>query len=161
MSERDPAVYSNVSRLRYDAVDCESWTHHLTWKELAEEREQEIAKLSKWAAICADLDRCEHGRHEGDVCDGCKGPSHGNLLAGHAPIGHGISAEHIHVPQRDRKHDPDEWRSRGPCRDPEQVGTPCPINPIQAGRDLSRDPRSGYYGKPEALAEARAELDGE
>lgn len=30
--------------------------------------------------LVADLDRCEHGRHEGDVCSGCGGPSHGGVL---------------------------------------------------------------------------------
>jgi hypothetical protein len=34
------------------------------------------------ATFCSDLDRCEHGRHRGDVCGGCRGGvSLGNPLA--------------------------------------------------------------------------------
>lgn len=33
------------------------------------------------AAMLADLDRCRHGRHRGDVCSGCHGQSVGNPFA--------------------------------------------------------------------------------
>lgn len=33
-----------------------------------------------WHQLVLDLDRCEHGRHEGDVCGSCGGPSKGNPL---------------------------------------------------------------------------------
>lgn len=41
-------------------------------------------KASAAATLLADLDRCVHGRHEGDVCSNCGGPSRGNP---HAPAG--------------------------------------------------------------------------
>lgn len=37
----------------------------------------------EWRRLVLDLDRCEHGRHEGDPCSGesgCNGPSKGNPL---------------------------------------------------------------------------------
>lgn len=39
---------------------------------------REVSKLRAMATIVSDLDRCEHGRHEGDVCSSCGGPSKGN-----------------------------------------------------------------------------------
>lgn len=56
-----------------------------TWKERAEKLEAEVQRLRPWANLVADLDRCEHGRHEGDVCSGvhplgCNGPSRGNPI---------------------------------------------------------------------------------
>lgn len=66
-----------------------------------------------WAALAADLDRCQHGRHHGDDCGNCGGPSHGNP---HLPpgtvIGYGRHAEPIVIPDRDRKNDPAAWRGR-------------------------------------------------
>jgi hypothetical protein len=65
-----------------------------------------------WAAILADLDRCEHGRHEGDDCGSCDGPSHGNpnIRPGHV-IGYGLRRDPIVMPDRDHKHDPAAWRT--------------------------------------------------
>lgn len=65
-----------------------------------------------WAlAILVDLDRCEHGRHDGDVCADCGGQSHGNP---HIPpgsvIGYGLRGDQILMPTRDEKHDPNAWR---------------------------------------------------
>lgn len=77
-----------------------------------------------------DLDRCEHGRHEGDVCSGvtgCNGPSLGNPLHDskrgrgdqriwdrldcrpHRLVGFTISAEPIIDPGRELRHDPAQW----------------------------------------------------
>lgn len=66
----------------------------------------------KWAAILADLDRCEHGRHEGDDCGSCGSMSHGNphLPPGHV-IGYGLRGNQIIRPAREHKHDPAAWRA--------------------------------------------------
>lgn len=64
-----------------------------------------------WAALAADLDRCMHGRHEGDDCGSCGGRSRGNhhLRTG-TVIGYGLRGDHIVMPGRDHKHDPAAWR---------------------------------------------------
>jgi hypothetical protein len=65
-------------------------------------------------AILTDLDRCQHGRHQGDPCgpaDACTGTSAGNP---HLPtgmvIGYGLRGDEIVMPDRDHKHDPAAWR---------------------------------------------------
>ncbi|MGW7636127.1 hypothetical protein [Streptomyces decoyicus] len=70
-----------------------------------------------WAALVADLDRCRHGRHEGDDCGSCGSRSLGNphLLRGHV-IGYGMRGERIVRPDRDRKHDPAAWRTKSATR---------------------------------------------
>ncbi|MFJ2399818.1 hypothetical protein ACIOUE_00840 [Streptomyces xanthochromogenes] len=68
-----------------------------------------------WAALVADLDRCEHGRHEGDDCGSCEGRSHGNPhLRPGAVIGYGLRGNRIVMPDRDHKHDPAAWRGKQP-----------------------------------------------
>lgn len=66
-----------------------------------------------WAALAADLDRCQHGRHKGDDCGSCGTRSLGNpnLPSGHV-IGYGLRGERIVMPDRDHKHDPAAWRTR-------------------------------------------------
>lgn len=66
-----------------------------------------------WAALVADLDRCMHGRHEGDDCGSCGGRSHGNptLNVGQV-IGYGMRRDHIVLPDREHKGDPAAWRRR-------------------------------------------------
>lgn len=42
---------------------------------------EEYHRLHQAHRILSDLDRCEHGRHRGDICSGekaCNGPSKGN-----------------------------------------------------------------------------------
>lgn len=51
-----------------------------TWREQAERLGEETWRLHKCQMLMWDLDRCEHGRHEGDVCSSCGGPSKGNPL---------------------------------------------------------------------------------
>lgn len=69
----------------------------------------------KWAALVADLDRCQHGRHQGDACgpaDACTGTSAGNPhLRPGTVIGYGLRADPIVMPDRDHKHDPAAWRA--------------------------------------------------
>lgn len=71
-----------------------------------------------WAALAADLDRCQHGRHQGDPCgpDGeCQGTSAGNphLRPGQT-IGYGLRGDRIVMPDRDHKHNPAAWRQAAP-----------------------------------------------
>lgn len=64
-----------------------------------------------FAQMVSDLDRCPHGRHEGDVCGGptgCNGPSVGNIKAG-TVIGYTISGVPYVMPERGQRHDPDAW----------------------------------------------------
>lgn len=95
------------------------------------ERPERARRAEGLAAVLADLNRCEHGRHEGDVCSGCGGPSRGNpipeLAAAAArrladnprvpavalrQIGYDIRAEPITIPERTEAHEPDPWRPR-------------------------------------------------
>jgi hypothetical protein len=65
--------------------------------------------------ILTDLDRCQHGRHQGDPCgpaDACTGTSAGNPhLRPGTVIGYGLRADPIVMPDRDHKHDPKAWRA--------------------------------------------------
>ena len=65
-------------------------------------RETEFHRLLDVQVILSDLDRCEHGRHAGDVCGGtagCNGPSKGNpFLQMGQRIGTTISGVPIIVP---------------------------------------------------------------
>lgn len=62
----------------------------------------EIANARAAVTLLSDLDRCEHGRHVGDVCggsSGCNGPSHGNpFLEPGQRIGTTLSAQPIIIP---------------------------------------------------------------
>jgi hypothetical protein len=72
---------------------------------------EETADLVK---ILTDLDRCQHGRHQGDACgpaDACTGTSAGNPhLRPGAVIGYSLRGDPIVMPDRDHKHDPAAWR---------------------------------------------------
>lgn len=70
-----------------------------------------MSKIEDFARILLDLDRCEHGRHEGDQCFECKGPSHGNphLRPGQV-IGYGLGGAPIFMPAREGKFEPSNWR---------------------------------------------------
>lgn len=82
-----------------------------TWEQLYERTKEENRRLQKWARICNDLDRCEHGRHERDECSGCGGPSLGNprLRDDHTPLGYSLDGLPIYLPSRRHRHDPDHW----------------------------------------------------
>jgi glycine/serine hydroxymethyltransferase len=65
---------------------------------------------SKLLEVLFDLDRCEHGRHAGDVCgDSCGTTSRGNPYLGEV-IGYGLRADLIVVPSRENKRVPAAWR---------------------------------------------------
>lgn len=98
-------------------ADPERWSNHaigdkrLTWREAFERVDSERKRYQSMATTLTDLDRCEHGRHEGDVCGSCGGPSKGNPImeaAGRPPlaqweprrIGTDLSGKPIIVPRR-------------------------------------------------------------
>lgn len=93
-----------------------------TWQQRSERMEERAHKAEELALVLSDLDRCEHGRHEGDVCSGCGGPSKGNPVVraacGRPPlaqydlrqIGHGLNAQPIVIPERGHTHQPEAWR---------------------------------------------------
>lgn len=64
--------------------------------------DSEYSRLQAAAELLTDLDRCEHGRHIGDVCGGaggCNGPSHGNpFLATGQRIGTSLAGRPYTVP---------------------------------------------------------------
>lgn len=69
-------------------------------------------RIEGLAKILLDLDRCQHGRHEGDACFGCPtGFSSGNpnMTTGQV-IGYGLDGQWIVLPDREHKHDPNAWR---------------------------------------------------
>ncbi|MDX3232972.1 hypothetical protein [Streptomyces sp. ME19-01-6] len=68
-----------------------------------------------WAALVADLDRCEHGRHRGDPCGSCGSDSHGNphITPGQV-IGYGQRGDRIVMPDRESKHEISAWRRTSP-----------------------------------------------
>lgn len=79
--------------------------------------------------VLLHLDRCEHGRHEGDECSGCEGPSAGNPVMRLADreldspwerratlplrtIGFDTHGNPIVVPDAEHLTDADAWRTR-------------------------------------------------
>ncbi|MEU3283360.1 hypothetical protein [Streptomyces antibioticus] len=75
-----------------------------------------LADTASLVKILTDLDRCQHGRHQGDPCgpaDDCTGTSAGNPhLRPGTVIGYGLYGDPIVMPDRDRKHDPAAWRAQ-------------------------------------------------
>lgn len=97
----------------------------LTWQEAANHYREAADTARRYQSILFDLDRCEHGRHEGDVCSSCGGPSLGNpqldrtrivkgvsTLLPKRCIGFDLSARPIVVPMRDDPHTPEAWIAR-------------------------------------------------
>lgn len=69
-------------------------------------------RLQGLATVLEDLDRCEHGRHEGDVCGGatgCNGPSHGNPFGTDRRIGTGLGRQPIRIPERGKGYVAEDW----------------------------------------------------
>lgn len=101
----------------------------LTWREAYEHERETNQRLGRFASLLSDLDRCEHGRHEGDVCSSCRGPSKGNPFlrvindaSGRAPfaqlhaeprqIGFTLYGGPIIVPECEAMHDADAWEAK-------------------------------------------------
>lgn len=90
----------------------------LTWQEHADRLTVERNRLSALAEVLMDLDRCEHGRHEGDDCFGCAekiagAASMGNpwAEAGTRRIGTLMSGKPIVIPAaHSDSRDPAAWR---------------------------------------------------
>lgn len=84
---------------------------------------EEHQELSKWKKMVLDLDRCPHGRHEGDVCAGWRGPGRfdggcrGGWSLGNPALetgqimGTGLSGSHIYAhPAREQRNNIEAWR---------------------------------------------------
>jgi hypothetical protein len=74
--------------------------------------EKEERRLQGLSVVLSDLDRCEHGRHEGDVCGGatgCNGPSHGNPFVTDRRIGTGLGQRPIVIPERGKGYVAEDW----------------------------------------------------
>jgi hypothetical protein len=78
-------------------------------------------RLEELRRVLADLDRCPHGRHEGDACagfrpgepmSGCEGGwSRGNpLMPTGMRVGTSVYGDPIWMPPREQRHDPAAWR---------------------------------------------------
>lgn len=88
----DPHIYSNLSvndgPLEWvEPHDGEPAyqrrsMRRVTWQEAYERERDQVQRLQSFETFVRDLDRCQHGRHEGDTCTferGCGGPSKGNI----------------------------------------------------------------------------------
>lgn len=113
----EPAELERPGWLDQD-VDAAIWSttsiggKRLTWREHADYLTDRLRTAEGLAGVLADLDRCEHGRHEGDVCSSCGGPSHGNpLIPPGGSIGFDLSARPIKPPARELRGDPEAWRA--------------------------------------------------
>lgn len=83
-----------------------------TWQELAERGRDENRELQAYRSILSDLSRCEHGRHLGDVCSECGGPSEGNtIIPPGTVIGHDIGGRAIIVPAKAQFSSATDWRA--------------------------------------------------
>lgn len=73
-------------------------------------------RIEGLAAVLANLDRCEHGRHEYDACFDCpEGISTGNPRFGTGErIGTTVRGCPIHVPPRGFRHIPEKWHETPP-----------------------------------------------
>lgn len=67
--------------------------------------------LEQLGRLMLDLDRCAHGRHAGDDCGSCEGPSRGNPhnLPGMV-LGYTVHGDSIVIPEGADRHDPKAWR---------------------------------------------------
>lgn len=82
------------------------------WKSTHDPRPAQ-ERVTRLAGILQDLDRCEHGRHEGDDCFECGGPSVGNRVPeDDRIIGFDISGRAIFIPRRG-----EEWGYERPPSD--------------------------------------------
>lgn len=84
------AVLNRPPKKSRDEATGEEWEtpvmRSLMWRELYERERERSFELSDKARLVADIDRCEHGRHWGDICAECGGPSLGNPLLRQGPV---------------------------------------------------------------------------
>lgn len=108
-----------MSNIFDHAVD-DTWSNvavdgrQLTWREAAAHWRDLARVFEQFRSLLLDLDRCEHGRHEGDNCTGCAGPSHGNplLVSQGRQVGFTLDGASIVVPQREQRHVHEAWVRR-------------------------------------------------
>jgi hypothetical protein len=112
---RNPWIYSERRRWVADDSPDGGYFVAVSWKEIAQEQAKEIERLQQFQTMISDLDRNEHGRHEGDIdAFDHTGISRGNpnLRTG-AIIGYDISGRPYVMPPREVRHDPEAWKSSG------------------------------------------------
>lgn len=85
----------------------------LTWKEAAEHYRQQAQDAGEFKRLLLDLDRCEHGRHKGDTCSSCGGPSRGNPAIHDGHLGFDLDGRRIVIPSRSDLGDSEAWIIRG------------------------------------------------
>ncbi|MFC9736063.1 hypothetical protein ACFWG5_34540 [Streptomyces hydrogenans] len=71
-----------------------------------------------WVWLISDLDRCEHGRHEGDDCGttcGTRSKGNPHMKPG-TVIGYSLRRGPIVMPHRDEKHTIAAWYEKGRAR---------------------------------------------
>lgn len=106
----DPDVYSD----RSTGVPGSLAIRRMTWRELAEDFREKLGELELFRQMVIDLDRNEHGRHEGDADVGDpSGVSQGNprLHTGDV-LGYGLGGAPYVMPERGKRHDPRAWGAR-------------------------------------------------
>lgn len=107
----DPSPWSNVTN--WVADDSDRGGHHerLTWKELYEQEKERRIRAEQFQKILMDLDRNEHGRHEGDADVGDPtGVSQGNpWIRTYEAIGYDIGGRVYRMPDRANRHNPAAW----------------------------------------------------
>lgn len=81
-----------------------------TWQQLYERESAARERLEAFRRILSDLSRCSHGRHKGDICSNCGGPSLGNphAIPG-SVIGYDIGGRPYVVPAKAQFASPEEW----------------------------------------------------
>lgn len=84
--------------------------NRLTWQEAAESYRERAVSAERLVTVLLDLDRCQHGRHEGDDCFGCAGRSRGNPLVGPSRhVGYTLSGQPIVLPGPGSKREAAAW----------------------------------------------------
>jgi hypothetical protein len=108
----DPDVYSDQCLWVSDDSEFGGHLEPIKWREVALESAQEVKRLRGFQQIIADLDRNEHGRHEGDIdCGDRSGISQGNpRLWSDRVIGYDISGRPYIMPEQGRRNDPEAWK---------------------------------------------------
>ena len=77
---------------------------------LCDRHSDELAEGRAALLMVSDLDRCEHGRHQGDACYGCGAESAGNVNVQEGePIGHAVRGARYVMPARGERHRPSAW----------------------------------------------------
>jgi hypothetical protein len=98
-------------------------------RERIRQLQNQINAAQRFRRLFEDLDRCSHGRHEGDSCAGWRGPADqdggckGGVSLGNpvAPVGwlmgYGLSGQKvIRVPDREGKFSPESWYQDRPVQ---------------------------------------------